>query len=170
MWSARTVPRPSTCTRTSPAPGGGFDRTAGQLGLELLQPALDLLAQLKEMLKICQVSLPLVTRDSRLATTARQPAGAHPRSPNLTHRRRCRGRDRCPGGLSNARSEATLRTSGGAVPRAPDAGPGFDRQVDRDAEAHLQECLAPPAGPSRSAAPCGPGRPEAGPRRTAAPR
>ena len=32
---------------------GGFDGTVCQLGLKLLQPALHLLAQLKELLKIC---------------------------------------------------------------------------------------------------------------------
>ena len=31
----------------------GLDRATGELGLELLQPALHLLAELKELLKIC---------------------------------------------------------------------------------------------------------------------
>jgi hypothetical protein len=36
-----------------PSPRGGLDRTGGELGLELLQTALHLLAQLKQLLKIC---------------------------------------------------------------------------------------------------------------------
>ena len=36
-----------------PAAGRRLDRPAGELGLELLQPALHLLAELKELLKIC---------------------------------------------------------------------------------------------------------------------
>ena len=35
------------------AAGGGLDGPAGQLGLKLLKPALHLLAELKELLKIC---------------------------------------------------------------------------------------------------------------------
>jgi hypothetical protein len=35
------------------AAGRGFNGSAGQFGLELLQPALHLLAELKELLKIC---------------------------------------------------------------------------------------------------------------------
>ena len=40
-------------TLTIPPPDGGLDGTVSQLRLELLQPALHLLAQLKELLKIC---------------------------------------------------------------------------------------------------------------------
>ena len=32
---------------------GGFDGAVGQLGLQLLKPALDLLAELKKLLEIC---------------------------------------------------------------------------------------------------------------------
>ena len=35
------------------AAGGGFDRTRSQLSLELLKPALHLLSQLEQLLKIC---------------------------------------------------------------------------------------------------------------------
>ena len=35
------------------AAGRGLDRPAGELGLQLLQPALHLLAELKELLKVC---------------------------------------------------------------------------------------------------------------------
>jgi hypothetical protein len=36
-----------------PSTRGGLDRTGGELGLELLQPALHLLPQLEQLLKIC---------------------------------------------------------------------------------------------------------------------
>ena len=40
-------------TRTMPAARRGLDGATGELGLELLQPALHLLAELKELLEIC---------------------------------------------------------------------------------------------------------------------